>query len=128
MIKGWRNLPLSFSRGQEIDMFTINGIEWEIVFTSAYSTDLMRSDGSITVGMTDFNTKCVYLSNLLKGAFLRKVLAHELCHCFCFSYDISMPIEQEEFMADWISTYGTELVYLLDDLMQTMKKAHTNVG
>jgi hypothetical protein len=39
-----------------------------------------------------------------------------------------MPIEQEEFMADWISTYGTDLVYLLDGLMQTMKKAHTNVG
>jgi hypothetical protein len=109
-------------------MFIINGIEWNIVFTNAYSDDLKRSDGSITVGMTDFNTKCVYLSKLLKGAFLRKVLAHELCHCFCFSYDISMPIEQEEFMADWISTYGTELVYLLDDLMQAMKKAHTNVG
>ena len=105
-------------------MFIINGIEWEIVFTSAYSTDLMRSDGSITVGMSDFNTKCVYLSNALKGAFLRKVLAHELVHAFCFSYDISIPIEQEEFMADWISTYGTELVYLLDDLMQTIKKAH----
>ena len=103
-------------------MFIINGIEWEIVFTSAYSTDLTRSDGSITVGMTDFNTKCVYLSNLLKGAFLRKVLAHELCHCFCFSYDISMPIEQEEFMADWISLYGTELVYLLDDLMGSILK------
>lgn len=109
-------------------MFIINGIEWEIVFTSPYSDSLRRSDDSKTVGMTDFNTKCVYLSNLLKGAFLRKVLAHELCHCFCFSYDISMPIEQEEFMADWISTYGTELVYLLDDLMQTIKKAHTNVG
>ena len=109
-------------------MFVINGIEWKIVFTSAYSTNLMRSDGSITVGMSDYNTKCVYLSNLLKGAFLRKVLAHELVHAFCFSYDISMPIEQEEFMADWISTYGAELVYLLDDLMQTIKKAHTNVG
>lgn len=105
-------------------MFIINGIEWEIVFTSAYSDSLMRSDGSITVGMTDWNTKCVYLSKSLKGAFLRRVLAHELCHCFCFSYNISMQIEEEEFMADWISLYGTELVYLLDDLMQTMKKAY----
>ena len=106
-------------------MFTINGIEWNIVFTSAYSTDLKRSDGSITVGMTDWNTKCVYLSKSLKGAFLRRVLAHELCHCFCFSYNISMPIEEEEFMADWISLYGTELVYLLDDLMGSiLKKAY----
>jgi hypothetical protein len=35
-----------------------------------------------------------------------------------------MDIDEEEFMADWISTYGTELVYLLDDLMQTIKKAY----
>lgn len=103
-------------------MFIINGIEWNIVFTSPYSDSLMRSDGSKTVGMTDFNTKCVYLSNLLKGAFLRKVMAHELVHCFCLSYDIEMPIEQEEFMADWISLYGTELVYLLDDLMASILK------
>ena len=107
-----------------LNMFIINGIEWNIVFTSPYSDSLMRSDGSITVGMTDWNTKCVYLSKSLKGAFLRRVLAHELCHCFCFSYNISMPIEEEEFMADWISLYGTDLVYLLDDLMQTMKKAY----
>lgn len=105
-------------------MFIINGIEWEIVFTSSYSTDLTRSDGSITVGMTDFNTKCVYLSKSLRGAFLRRVMAHELVHCFCFSYNISMPIEEEEFMADWISLYGTDLVYLLDDLIQVLKKAY----
>lgn len=105
-------------------MFTINGYNWDIVWLSPNSDNLRRSDGSITVGMTDWNTKCVYLAKSLKGAFLRRVLAHELCHCFCFSYNISIPIEQEEFMADWISLYGTDLVYLLDDLMQTMKKAY----
>lgn len=105
-------------------MFVINGYEWNIVFVNPSSDNLRRSDGSITVGVTDFNTKCVYLSNLLKGAFLRKVMAHELTHCFCFSYGIEMDIEEEEFMADWISLYGTDLVYLLDDLMQTMKKAY----
>jgi len=106
-------------------MFTINGIEWEIVFKSAYSADLRRSDGSITVGVTDWGDKCVYLSNGLRGAFLRRVMAHELCHCFCFSYGIEIDIEEEEFMADWISLYGTELVYLLDDLMgSVLKKAY----
>ena len=106
-------------------MFVINGIEWNIVWVNANSSDLMRSDGSITVGMTDFNTKSVYLSNKLKGSFLRRVMAHELCHCFCFSYDVYMPIEEEERLADWISLYGTELVYLLDDLMGTvLKKAY----
>ena len=107
-----------------VNMFVINGIEWEIVFVKPSSDELRRSDFSLTVGMTDGNKKCIFLSSALKGLFLRRVLAHELCHAFCMSYSIYMPIDEEEFMADWISTYGTELVYLLDDLMQTIKKAH----
>lgn len=106
-------------------MFNINGIEWEIIWVNGNSSYLMRSDGSITVGMTDWHDKCVYLANGLRGAFLRKVLAHELCHCFCFSHDIYMPIDEEERLADWISLYGTELVYLLDDILNTaLKKAY----
>lgn len=100
--------------------FSINNRIWHIVFTSPNSPKLRRSDGSITVGVTDGNDGCVYLSDMLQGAFLRKVLCHELVHCFCFSYDISIPIAQEEFMADWISNYGAELVYLLDDLMRSV--------
>lgn len=106
-------------------MFTINGYNWNIVWVSPNSDNLRRSDGSITVGVTDWRDKCVYLSKSLRGAFLRRVLAHELCHCFCFSYNIEMDLEEEEFMADWISLYGTELVYLLDDLMGSiLKKAY----
>ena len=100
--------------------FKINGINWNIVFVNNNSSKLMRSNGTITVGMTDWNDRCVYMSNKLHGDFFRKVLAHELCHCFCFSYGIVMPIEEEEYLADWISLYGTELVYLLDDLMQNL--------
>ena len=103
--------------------FRINNIEWQIVFVNPFSDDLRRSDKTLTLGVTDMPKRSVFLSNALTGALLRKVLAHELCHCFCFSYNIHIPIEQEEFLADWVATYGTELIYLLDDLMQTMKKA-----
>lgn len=106
-------------------MFTINGYEWNIVWVRPNSDNLRRSDGSITCAVTDWNDMSVYVSNALRGAFLRRVMAHELCHCFCFSYNISIPIEEEEFMADWISLYGSDLVYLLDDLMNTvLKKAY----
>lgn len=98
-------------------MFEINGIQWTISRVPSGSTFLMRSDGSETVGVTDWNNRTIYLNKRLRGAFLRKVLAHELCHCFCFSYNINMPIEQEEYLADWISLYGAELVHLLDNLM-----------
>lgn len=104
-------------------MFTINGITWHIKFVRPYSDNLRRSDGSITVGVTDFPKRTVYLSELLKGAFLRKVVAHELTHCFCFSYDIVLDIDEEERMADFIATYGEELIFLLDDVMRSIKYA-----
>ena len=98
-------------------MFMINGIKWKISFVNANSIALKRSDGSWSFAVTDANTSTVYISKHVSGAFLRRVMAHELCHCFCFSYNIHMPIEQEEYMADWISLYGTDLVYLLDDIL-----------
>ena len=103
--------------------FEINGISWDIVWVNPNSNNLRRSDGSITVAVTDWNDKCVYMSNVLRGAFLRKVMAHELVHCFCFSYDVYMPIQEEERLADWVATYGTELIYLLDDIIKILKKA-----
>lgn len=104
-------------------VFFINGVEWHVVFVPSGDANLARSDGSITVGVTDWNDKCVYLSRSLKGAFLRRVMAHELCHCFCFSYEIKMNIEEEERMADWISIYGEDLVYMLDSIMHSISSA-----
>lgn len=101
--------------------FEINGIYWRIVFTSPTSDLLRRSDGSLTCGVTDENTHCVYLSDMLQGDFLRKVICHELVHCFMMSHSIHIPIEQEEFMASWISEYGSDLICLLDDLMQNLR-------
>ena len=55
--------------------------------------------------------------------FSKKVLcAHELCHAFCFSYDIHMSIQEEEFLADWVSRYGRDLITILDDLMYIVLK------
>ena len=94
-------------------MFLINGIEWKIEFVHGASHKLMRSDGSISLAVTDWNDRIIYVSDKPENGYLRKILAH----CFCFSYNIHMPIEQEEYLADWISLYGADLIYLLDDLM-----------
>ncbi len=40
-----------------------------------------------------------------------------------FSYNIHMPMEQEEYLADWISLYGADLVYLLDELLPNIDVA-----
>ena len=69
-------------------MFVVNGVTWRIARVSSGSACLKRSDGSETVGVTDGNTFTIYISNRLRGAFLRRVMAHELCHVFCMSYNI----------------------------------------
>lgn len=109
-----------------MDYFVINGIKWSIQYVSINNPKLFRSDGSRTVGMTDWNTCTVYLASNLRGQYLNRVLCHELCHCVCFSYGIRMNIQQEEFLANWVSLYGREVIELLDDLlyMNSHKKAN----
>lgn len=104
-------------------MFVCNGIVWQIQFVNAGSRLLQRDDGTLTIGMTDGNTHTIYLSNRLHGRLLDKVLAHELVHCIFFSYDIVVDNDFEEKIAQWVSIYGREVVYLLDDLMQILYKA-----
>lgn len=100
-----------------MDDFFINGIRWRIRFVDINNPILTRSDGSRTVGMTDWNSTTVYLASKLRGRFLERVLCHELCHCICFSYGIIMGIKQEEILADWISLHGREVIDLLDHLL-----------
>lgn len=73
--------------------------------------------------MTDGSSYDIYILDSLRGYMLDKVMAHELVHAFVFSYGIHLDLNQEEFMADWVSRYGRDLIYLLDDLMSKIKRA-----
>lgn len=100
-------------------MFTINGIDWNLSLVDSHSPMLMRSDGTHTFGMTDRNTRDIYISNMIHGKFYDRVLCHELCHAFCLSYNIYMPIETEEIVADFLATYGREVFSLADELISS---------
>lgn len=103
-------------------MFEINGVRWDIVFVPPNSPNLRRSDGSITCGVCDFGDRCIYISNALQGAFLRKVYIHEVCHAAVFSYSIELSLPQEEFLCDFIATYGDEIFAIVDDLFMALKR------
>ena len=102
--------------------FTVNNRQWKLQFVKPNSKDLMRSDGSITIGMTDNNKKTVYINNRLDDYMIDKVLCHELTHVFAFEFDYYMDIETEEIVADFMSLYGRNIVYLLDDLVGILKR------
>lgn len=102
--------------------FEVNGIIWCVRFVNAGSIYLRRTDGTYTIGMTDGQTHTIYIARNLRGSLLDKVMAHELVHVIMFSYGIEIDINIEETIAQWVSNYGREVVYILDDLMRILNK------
>lgn len=103
-------------------MFHINGVQWRIKFVPSGSKLLTRSDGSITIGVTDDVTRTVYLDETLRGKKLKKVICHELTHAAMFSYGIDLNIDQEEVIADLIATYGQEIIDKTNSIFDRLNK------
>ena len=104
-------------------IFEISGTIWHVVFKNPSDGQLERSDGTISVGVTDRNTRCIYLSSALQGKFLRKVLIHEVCHAICMTYDLYMPIEQEEYLCDFVATYGDQVFDIVDGMINAIRRS-----
>ena len=102
--------------------FMINGKTWYISLVRSDSHMLMRSDGSYTVGMCDRETHTIYISELLQGKFLRKVLIHEVCHSAMFSYGIDMSVQQEELFCDLVATCGDEIIGIVDSVFRVLSE------
>lgn len=102
-------------------MLNINGEEWRLFFTSPVHPMLARSDGSMTIGSCDNNTKSIYINGELDLPMTKKVLCHELTHAAMFSYGIDLSIEQEELLADLIATYGQEIIDMTNQIFNRLK-------
>lgn len=98
----------------------INGIEWKIMLVKCNSPNLIRNDGTLTIGMTDKRTKTIYLCDKLNDALIYKVLVHELVHAFCFSFKVYLNIKEEEFLADFIASYGNDIFDLTEEVLGAM--------
>lgn len=104
-------------------MFEINGILWNVVYVPPNSRHLIRSDGSRTLGVTDWNSKCIYIADNLNDEKLEHVLCHELCHTVCFTYGIHMDIGLEEWLCNFMADHGKEIIYILDSILYSMQRS-----
>lgn len=102
-------------------MFTINRETWYIKFIRPMDRMFRVKDGSYTIGACDDNTKTIYLSDNLRGDFLRKVLCHEIVHAAMFSYDVDLSYEQEELLANIIATYGEEIIKITNEVFKRLQ-------
>lgn len=92
-------------------MFLINNIYWKLTFVEPNYPLLINYDGDYSIGACDNLTRTIYINNTLTGNLLKKVLCHQLTHAAMFSYGVTLSLQQEELIADLISTYGEEIIY-----------------
>ena len=98
----------------------VNDILWHIQFKKPTSSELRRSDGTCTFGVTDNNNKTVTLMKNMSDYMTNKVLCHELVHVFCFENNYNIDIQTEEIIADFMSLYGRDIIYLADDILSKL--------
>lgn len=104
-------------------MFVVNGIEWNLSLAEPYSDNLKRSDNTLALGVTDNNTKTVYINNRVSDTMFEKILCHEIVHTFCFSYGCTFDIQTEEIIADFLATYADEIISITNNVFQTLRTA-----
>lgn len=102
-------------------MFLINNVYWKLAFVAPNFPLLQRSNGEFTIGACDNLTRTIYINELLQGDLLKKVLCHEIVHAAMFSYNVDLTIEQEQLVADLISTYGEEIIYITNKIFNKLR-------
>lgn len=101
-------------------IFTVNSIDWILQFVQLPSEELKRSDGIYTFGVTDNNKKTVTIASGMSDYMTNKVLCHELVHVYSFEYDCHIDIQTEEIIANFMSLYGRDIIYLADNIMSNV--------
>lgn len=99
----------------------INGISWEVQIVPPTFPALFTGD-SFTLGCCDNNTHMIYIADGLSESKFYKVLGHEMTHAAMFSYEVILTEDQEELLADIISTYGREIVQVTNKVFRKIKK------
>lgn len=102
-------------------MFLINNVYWKLAFVSPDYPLLRRITGEFSIGACDNLTRTIYINETLTGKLLKKVLCHEITHAAMFSYNVQLTLEQEQLIADLISTYGEEIVYITNKIFTKLE-------
>lgn len=103
-------------------MFYINGIQWKLAFVNADFPLLRRLNGEYTIGACDNLTRTIYINHSLNESLFKKVLCHEITHAAMFSYNVDLSVEQQQLIADLISTYGEEIIYITNKIFAKLQQ------
>lgn len=101
-------------------VFRVRDSIWRLEFCAPDSPNLLRSDNTPTIGVSDNSVKMVWIADNLSDYMCERVTCHELTHCICFEYNISLPMELEEWLCNFMADHGREIIDLLDSLLSSI--------
>lgn len=103
-------------------MFIINGEQWRVLFVEPRHPALLKPNGNFAIGACDDFSKTIFLNYNLSGQELKRVLCHEITHAIMFSFDIKMPLQQEELFAELMAAFGEEIVKMTNIFLSYLLK------
>ncbi len=96
-------------------IFSINGLIWEIVLVSPNHPALTQPNGEQAIGCCNRAEQTIYISAAVaRSPLYREVLYHEIAHAAISSYGYLLPVREEEFLAEFISSHGDEILAIVD--------------
>lgn len=116
--------------------FLMNDIAWEVIFVNPNDFALVDRTGTLTLATTDPVDKCVYISNVLHGELLERVIKHELAHCVMISYNLLPDIyrmvkkryivEAEEWICNFLADYSKIVWRCTDEILRKSQKLQSS--
>ena len=85
---------------------------------------LSTPSGDFTLGCCDNDYKTIYIAQGLGWRKFKKVLCHELTHAAMFSYGVYLTYDQEELIADILSTYGDEVITVTNKVFKKIRDGY----
>ena len=104
--------------------FIINNISWRVVQVPPTHPILLTSFGDFTLGCCDNDYKVIYVAQGLGWQKFKKVLCHEITHAAMFSYQVELTYDQEELIADILSTYGNEVITVTNKVFSKIRNGY----
>ena len=97
--------------------FFINNHLWTIYDVPRYHIKLKDKD-KFVLGVCYTEDREIYLNRELPDWKYEKVAAHEITHAFIKEYNIIIPTELEERIANLFAEHGREMIAIVDNILQ----------
>ena len=100
-------------------MFEINGVIWRVVVVPPNHPELKQPNGHWAIGCCNKTIKVIYISaDVAYQPLFTQLLCHEVTHAAVESYGISLPNDEEEFLASFVSVYGDDIWRIVDNFIR----------